>query len=368
MYQSVNQSVTNELQKVAREVNFTGAPISRINRLNEILPSINILIVDNRITGLLHDEGRRSVLVDLYELGEALDLDQKVGWDEGAKSDYIIINGTRIYFPVGNLNNQVGQIEVNQKNVTYYTNPRTGGRVMVDVREFIEAVGGKVTWESYRKSYHTTGELSWLPRGTLRVEMEPEGTGQVNEVFAIPLTDATRLSEEQQQANATYIYNYLTGEGWEKEAISALLGNIQQESQMNPGVWQRQDNTRLAYGLVQWEPATKFLDWNEGEIKTEKLSVDDVNDLAQNNPKKLIDMQLEFLTNSMKPGQGEWIPSIAVSKHNAPYRMSSQEFINSTNDIAELTVIFNGHYERSSKPHMDNRIKYAEYWYKYFSN
>ncbi|MFW6029860.1 MAG: phage tail tip lysozyme [Halanaerobiales bacterium] len=40
-----------------------------------------------------------------------------------------------------------------------------------------------------------------------------------------------------------YIYNKLTDEGWTKESICALLGNIQQESQMNPGVWQRQGNT-----------------------------------------------------------------------------------------------------------------------------
>lgn len=79
-------------------------------------------------------------------------------------------------------------------------------------------------------------------------------------------------------------------------------------------------------------------------------------------------MQLEFLTDSIKPAPGEWIPSIAVSKHNALYKMSSQEDISSTNDVAVLTVIFNNHYERSSKPHMDNRIKYAESWYKYFSN
>ncbi len=107
-----------------------------------------------------------------------------------------------------------------------------------------------------------------------------EGTGN-DKVYAIPLTDANRLTQEQQEANATYIYNYLSDKGWTTEAIAGLLGNIQQESQMNPGVWQRQDNTNLGYGLVQWDDATKFLD-------AKNLSVDGANKLAQNDPQKLI--------------------------------------------------------------------------------
>ncbi|TCK93207.1 hypothetical protein EDC19_1398 [Natranaerovirga hydrolytica] len=78
MYQWVNQSDTNELQKVVRDVNFTGGLVNRKSRLNEILPSINILIGYKRITGLLHDKGRRSFLVDLYELGEALEIIREI--------------------------------------------------------------------------------------------------------------------------------------------------------------------------------------------------------------------------------------------------------------------------------------------------
>lgn len=89
--------------------------------------------------------------------------------------------------------------------------------------------------------------------------------------------------------------------------------------------------------------------------------------LAQNDPKKLMDLQLEYLIDTMKPGAGEWLPSIAASKHDAPYKMSYTEFINSKNDVGEWAKIFNSHYERSGTPHMDSRIDYARGWYDYFT-
>lgn len=89
--------------------------------------------------------------------------------------------------------------------------------------------------------------------------------------------------------------------------------------------------------------------------------------LAQNDPKKLMDLQLEYLIDTMKPGAGEWLPSIAASKHDAPYKMSYTEFINSKNDVGEWAKIFNSHYERSGTPHMDSRIDYARGWYDYLT-
>ena len=72
---------------------------------------------------------------------------------------------------------------------------------------------------------------------------------------------AGTLTQKQKEANASYIYDYLKNNGWTKEAISGLLGNIEQESQFNPGVWQDWHNTeKLGYGLVQWSPAKGFLE------------------------------------------------------------------------------------------------------------
>ena len=71
------------------------------------------------------------------------------------------------------------------------------------------------------------------------------------------------LSLEEMTVNANYIYSYFSSRGWTKESISAMLGNMQRESTINPGIWQNLDegNTSLGFGLVQWTPATNYFDW-----------------------------------------------------------------------------------------------------------
>ena len=81
--------------------------------------------------------------------------------------------------------------------------------------------------------------------------------------------DSDRLTAEQQKANAEYIFNYLSLQGWSKEAICGLLGNIHHESFLNPGVWEIQDDPFWGYGIVQWtayprtrETPNPFLHWS----------------------------------------------------------------------------------------------------------
>lgn len=142
-----------------------------------------------------------------------------------------------------------------------------------------------------------------------------------------------------------------------------MLGNIQQESQLNPGVWQDLNNTNLGYGLVQWDDATKFLDWAE-------LNVNDANEMAENNPKQLMDLQLEFLIwsseTSTPSSVREWFPT---TNYDSPYRMYFEDYIVSTNDVGDLALVFHGSYERSADDarRKQNRIDYANKWYEYFS-
>lgn len=67
---------------------------------------------------------------------------------------------------------------------------------------------------------------------------------------------------------------------------------------MNPGDWQSLHDTTLGYGIVQWDDATKFLNWANLDAAT-------ADNIAQNDPKHLMDLQLKFLVWSMQPGQGE---------------------------------------------------------------
>lgn len=88
-------------------------------------------------------------------------------------------------------------------------------------------------------------------------------TGAFGQYWGDTQDSSHSLTMAQMKINATYIYGYLTSQGWTVEAISGLLGNMQHESAINPGRWQSNNvgNMSGGYGLVQWTPATKYINW-----------------------------------------------------------------------------------------------------------
>ena len=68
--------------------------------------------------------------------------------------------------------------------------------------------------------------------------------------------------------NAEIIKDYFDGEGQSINAISAIVGNMQAESGVNPGRWENDIVGNLAggFGLVQWTPATKLRNWIDLEF------------------------------------------------------------------------------------------------------
>ena len=71
------------------------------------------------------------------------------------------------------------------------------------------------------------------------------------------------MGRDKQQYNAKYIWYALQNNGWTLNAVCGMLGNMQAESAINPGRWQsdRVGNMSGGYGLVQWTPATKYINW-----------------------------------------------------------------------------------------------------------
>ena len=153
------------------------------------------------------------------------------------------------------------------------------------------------------------------------------------------------LNEEQMQVNATIIYTELSEKGWSHNAICAVLGNMQQESNINPGMTERGGGS--GFGLVQWTPSTKYTNWA------------DANGRRYNS----ILGQLRFLIVSMQPGAGEWFQN----RNYPDYYLSANEFICSTASTDYLTAVFLYSYERAGSPHLENRQAYARYWADYFS-
>ena len=127
------------------------------------------------------------------------------------------------------------------------------------------------------------------------------------------------LTQREKEWNAAYIYNYFSKRGWSGQAICGLLGNIQDESQMNPGAWQGWHNTGIGYGLVQWSAGTKYLDYMEklgllhgipineadrAEDLENKLDVEirayQVDALAKTDPFLLMNSQLAFFEETIR--------------------------------------------------------------------
>lgn len=187
-------------------------------------------------------------------------------------------------------------------------------------------------------------------------------------IYALVSTDQTRLSPEQQLTNAEYIYNYLIKEGWSKEAICGLLGNIQIESWFNPGVWQKMNNLDLGYGIVQWSPARDKI---FKSLKCE--TVEDLNKMAMEEPKKLLDEQLKYLIYSSRAttnsGEKEWYATLSLS-YGSPYKMTYEEYIVSNCDVGDLALVFHASYERSDRDESEEqrRVESAEQWYEYFNS
>jgi surface antigen len=65
-------------------------------------------------------------------------------------------------------------------------------------------------------------------------------------------------NEEQRQANALYIYKYLTNNDWTLNAIAGLLGNIQAECGLSPGA---EEKLGSGFGLIQWTPGSIHKNW-----------------------------------------------------------------------------------------------------------
>lgn len=154
------------------------------------------------------------------------------------------------------------------------------------------------------------------------------------------------LSLEQMKTNAIYIWQYLSSKGWSLNAVAGMLGNMQTESTINPNIWQNLDegNTSLGYGLVQWTPATKLIEWCESN----NLDYTD------------IDAQLERIIYE-KDNNVQYIQTDT-------YPLSFDEFATSVLSPEYLAWTFLLNYERPAEQSQPDRATQARYWYDYLSN
>lgn len=149
------------------------------------------------------------------------------------------------------------------------------------------------------------------------------------------------LTVSEMTDNAEYILGYLLGHGWTRNAICGMLGNMQSESSINPARWQSDNvgNTSGGLGLVQWTPATKYLDWCSS------------NSLDYRQMDSGLGRILYEVDNHL-----QWIST-------SSYPMSFSEFTHSTDTPENLAEAFITNYERPADPTQPARQTQARYWW-----
>lgn len=154
------------------------------------------------------------------------------------------------------------------------------------------------------------------------------------------------LTMVEMQINAKYIYKKLHNLGWSLNAISGMLGNMQRESTINPGIWQNlnEGNRDGGFGLVQWTPASKLIDWAE----------------LNNWDEAHIEVQCMKIHYEMTDNI-QYIPTDT-------YPMSFREFSVSTAEPEYLASVFLHNYERAGVSAESERKANARYWYDYLKD
>lgn len=158
------------------------------------------------------------------------------------------------------------------------------------------------------------------------------------------------LTQSEMENNATLFYNYFITKGWSVESICGMLGNIQSESTVNPGIWENLDPwgdpDAHGYGLVGWTPYTRITDWLT----------------AHNYPIDSGEGQCAKIVEEMEHPEIEvtWIETDG-------YPLSFREFSTSTQTPEYLALAFLANYERPYDPNQPQRATQARAWYTFFT-
>lgn len=163
------------------------------------------------------------------------------------------------------------------------------------------------------------------------------------------------LNQAEMEGNAREIIRYGRQENWSKTAVAAILGNMQAESTINPGLWefgQTPYTPTAGYGLVQWTPYTNLADW----ATLEGLTWED-------------DGDTQLMRISYEAANGlQWGPNIELGI-NPP--CTFQEFLHDNNrtvdDMSDLWLMF---YERPANvmSKVPQRRQNSEDWYTFIGN
>lgn len=157
----------------------------------------------------------------------------------------------------------------------------------------------------------------------------------------------TTLSEAEFYNNAQLFTNYMLPRGFTFNAVVGMLANIWVESRCNPGRWQ--SGTGPGFGLVQWDPASRFTNWANAEGYEHTSPVGQMEWIHSS-----------FFKNDSRTNQwGYWsvanTPAWVMQEQLTPL-----EFARSTWNPDRLMYHFLWAFERPSIPHTQQRLDAIE--------
>lgn len=157
------------------------------------------------------------------------------------------------------------------------------------------------------------------------------------------------LSNSQREYNAQWVYTWCH-ENWPTmtdTAIFGMLGNLEQESTINPGLWQDKTVGTGGYGAFQWTPASKLFNW------TRPRGFQDWN----------FEGQMLWVRDYTIP-YGQWI---YTRQYPISFVEWQQREANGLDwDVASSVRCFCYNWEQGGITEMDNKIRYGEKWARYF--
>lgn len=177
--------------------------------------------------------------------------------------------------------------------------------------------------------------------------MATQRTGAYGTYFGSLYNESSYLSQSEMEINAIYIAEFFFNQSWTLNAIAGMLGNMQAESSLNPGIWQSNSvgNTSGGYGLVQWTPATNYLDWCSSS------GISDPSEMDSNLSRIIFE-----LANNL-----QYIPTDS-------YPLTFAEFSCSTESPEYLASAFLKNYERAGIEVEATRQSNARAWYEFLQS
>ena len=162
-------------------------------------------------------------------------------------------------------------------------------------------------------------------------------------------TDISGISDTKQA-----VWQYFTSRGFSKEATAGIMGNMQQESTINPRLIQGNGRGPAA-GICQWE------NYNKKTDRWKKMA-----DYAASKGKEWTDLQSQLEYVEMELGGIGGVDTYTNTLLKR--KIGGLDQFKSLTDINKATEVFENSFERAGIKVMDKRKRYASEIYKQMTN